>query len=202
MKLIEQYIPKTAKGRRPQIPMTPIYITVHGTGNPKSTAKNEADNVCNNEPDSQISFHIVVDDKEAYKLLPFNEISWNAGDGKNGFGNRKSISIEICESGDREKTLLNAVEIIHDLMVEFNIGVDDVKQHYDWSKKDCPRILRNQDYIVGGMDWNWFIDKLQDSFEPDYQLLYENALSQIETQKAINGKLLDKLDRMTKIINE
>lgn len=202
MNIITQLIPKTAKGRRPQIAMTPLYITVHGTANPKSTAKNEADNVCNNDPNKQASFHIVVDDKEAYMVIPLNEVAWHAGDGASGTGNRKSIAVEICESGNREKALLNAVSVIHDLMVQYNLDTSSIKQHYSWSQKDCPRILRNKNYIVNGMDWNWFMEKLRNTFELDYKTLYENTLSQVETQKLLNGKLLDKLERMAKIINE
>ena len=38
--------------------------------------------------------------------------------------------------------------------------------------------------------------------EPDYKALYQNTLSMVETQKLLNEKLLDKLERMAKIINE
>jgi N-acetylmuramoyl-L-alanine amidase len=162
MKIIEQLIPKSATGRRPQIPMIPTYITIHSTANPKSTAKNEADNVCDNKPYEKVSFHIVVDEKSAYKVIPLNEIAFHAGDGIDGTGNRKSIGVEICESGDRKKTLLNAVDLIYDLMIECNIDINHIAQHFHWSGKDCPQILRNTNYIKDGLDWNWFISKLKE----------------------------------------
>ena len=90
-----QFIPLSATGRRPAIPMIPEYITVHSTAN-TATAQNEADNVCNNNPTMKVSFHIVVDDKQAIQVLPFNEVAWHAGDGFST-GNLKSIGIEICE---------------------------------------------------------------------------------------------------------
>ena len=64
-----QLIPKTAKGRRPQLKMTPEYITIHSTGNPRSTAQNEADNVCNNNPDMQVSFHWVKARSAKYAVM-------------------------------------------------------------------------------------------------------------------------------------
>lgn len=149
-----QLIPKTAKGRRPQLKMTPEYITIHSTGNPRSTAQNEADNVCNNNPGTQVSFHWVVDDKQAINVIPENEVAWHAGDG-NGPGNRKSIGVEICESGDRAKTLDNAARLVAKLMEKHNIY--KIVQHNHWSGKDCPRILRNPSYIHNYMDWRWFI---------------------------------------------
>ena len=126
------------------------YITIHSTGNPDSTAQNERDYLVNVANTRQASFHIVVDDKEAIECIPLNEVSWNAGDGYYGTGNRESISIEICESGDRQKTLDNAVNICHKIMREQ--GIIEIRRHYDWSGKICPRILSYD----GWLGWQIF----------------------------------------------
>ena len=160
MKTIIQLIPKTATGRRSQRKMTVEYITIHSTGNPASTAQNEADNVCNNSPEKQVSFHWVADEDNIISTLPDNEVGWHAGDGT-GAGNYKSIGVEICESGDRKQTLLNAVELVKSLMSLHKIDIDHVVQHNHWSGKDCPRILRDTALIKNGMDWNWFINQLK-----------------------------------------
>lgn len=159
MNIKTQFIPKNRMLQRPGIKMSPEYITIHGTGNPNSNAQNEADFVCYNST-RQASFHFVVDDIKVIQVLPVNEIAWHAGDGGTGTGNRKSIAIEICESGDREKALLNAIELTYSLMVKHGITLENVVQHNHWSGKDCPRILRNAAYIKGGMTWNWFMYKL------------------------------------------
>lgn len=159
--MITQLIPKTAKGRRPQLKMTPRYITIHSTGNPRSTAKNEADNVCNNSPNAEVSFHVVVDDKQAYQVMPFSEVAWHAGDGFTGVGNRKSIGVEICESGDRKNALLNAVKTVKDIMQACNISIDRVVKHKYWSGKNCPRILIDKRYIKDGLDWCWFLKQIR-----------------------------------------
>lgn len=151
----EQFIPLSATGRRSGRGMKPEYITIHSTGNPRSTAQNEADNVCKNNPELQVSFHLVVDDKQAIQVLPFNEVAWHAGDGF-GTGNLKSIGIEICEGGDRVKTLMNAIEVVKELMLAYNIDSNHVARHKDWSGKNCPRILIDPSFTKNGMNWSWF----------------------------------------------
>ena len=154
----QQFIPLSATGRRPGIAMRPEYITIHSTTN-TATAQNEADNVCNNNPTRKVSFHIVVDDKQAIQVLPFNEVAWHAGDGFDT-GNLKSIGIEICEGGDRVKALMNAAEVVRDLMTGYKIDRNHVARHKDWSGKNCPRILIDPLHIKNGMNWSWFLSRL------------------------------------------
>src|SRR5690554_5620733 len=120
--------------------MTPTTITIHNTGNPTSTARNERGWLTNPANDRTASFHIVVDEREAIECIPLNETAWHAGDG-NGDGNRKSIGIEICESGDYAKTLDNAATLVAKLLKERGWGVDRLRRHYDWSGKICPRLM-------------------------------------------------------------
>lgn len=134
--------------------MTPLYITIHSTANLKSTAKNERDNLARIDNNAKTGFHIVVDDKEAIECIPLNEVAWANGDGYNGTGNRKSISIEICESGDREKTINNAIQITKKIMRV--AGINKIKRHYDWSGKICPRIFQENNWE----QWNKFLEKV------------------------------------------
>lgn len=126
------------KTRRPQRKLNPQSITIHSTGNPTSTALNERAWLTNKANNRVASYHIVVDDKIAVEVLPLNEVAYHAG---NATGNDTSIGIEICESGDRAKTLLNAAQLTAKLLSERNWGIDQLKRHYDWSKKNCPRIM-------------------------------------------------------------
>ena len=142
MQYIVDHIPrKTPCNRRPGLSMSPQYITIHSTGNPKSTARNERAWLTNPSNKVTASWHIVVDEKEAIEAIPLNEVAWHAGDGS-GQGNRASIGIEICESGNRAKTLENAVKLTAKLLKERGWGVDRLRRHYDWSGKICPRILQ------------------------------------------------------------
>lgn len=119
--------------------MTPEFIVVHNTANDAS-AENEVQYMINNS--NQVSFHFAVDDLEVVQGIPLDRNSWNAGDGANGPGNRKGISIEICYSksgGARfDKAEVNATKLIAQLLKERNWGIDKVKKHQDFSGKYCP----------------------------------------------------------------
>jgi len=167
------HIPKTTPhNRRPGIAMVPKYITIHSTGNQTSTAQNERGWLTNPQNKRQASFHIVVDESEAIEVLPLNEVAWHAGDG-NGQGNRASIGIEICESGNRQKTLSNAVRLIAKMLKERSWGVGCLRRHYDWSGKSCPRILMADSW----QGWKDFIAAV------------EKELKSVQAAKVIvNGK--------------
>jgi N-acetylmuramoyl-L-alanine amidase len=128
--------------RRPGIPRRPKTLTVHSTGNLRSTAQNERAWLVNPKNTRLASWHVVVDEKEAVEAIPPNEVAWHAGDGRQGEGNAYSIAVEICESGDRAKTLDNAARVIAALLREHGLAMADIRQHFDWNKKNCPRILR------------------------------------------------------------
>jgi len=136
------------------------YITVHNTANDAS-AENEIKYMITNN--NQVSYHFAVDDKEVIQGLPLERNGWHAGD-SNGNGNRKSIGIEICYSksgGERyAKAEENTVVLIAQLLKERGWGIDRVKQHYDWSKKNCPHRIRNE------KRWNSFLKKIEDEMKP------------------------------------
>jgi N-acetylmuramoyl-L-alanine amidase len=139
---IVDHIPaNTPYNRRPGLPLVPEYITVHSTGNPGSTARQERAWLINPANKRTASWHICIDEREAVEAIPLGEVAWHAGDGGNGPGNRKSIAIEICESGDRVKTLENAAELVAELLRRLNLGTERLRRHWDWSGKACPRIL-------------------------------------------------------------
>ncbi len=149
------HIPKnTAKDRRPGLAMQATTITIHNTGNPSSTAANERGWLTNPSNDRTASFHIVVDEREAIECIPLNENAWHAGDGSGASsGNRTSIGIEICESGNYAKTLENAAELVASMLRERGWGVDRLRRHFDWSGKICPRLMYDNGKWTG---WTTF----------------------------------------------
>jgi N-acetylmuramoyl-L-alanine amidase len=163
MNYIVDHIPRnTPHNRRPGTSMHPEYITIHSTGNPSSTARNERGWLTNPSNTRTASWHIVVDEKEAIEAIPLNEVAWHAGDGASGPGNRKSIGIEICESGDRQKTLANAANLVAKMLNERGWGVDRLRRHYDWSGKICPRILMANNW----QGWKDFIKAVEKELKP------------------------------------
>lgn len=126
--------------RRPQIKMDWETITVHNTGNTDSTAQNERDWLTNPSNTRQASWHYVIHEDQVIQAIPETEVAWHAGDGR-GDGNMKSLSIEICESGNFEESVQTAIIFIAEKLHSKGKGIEAVKRHKDWNGKNCPRLL-------------------------------------------------------------
>lgn len=143
---------------RPGTKMSPTFITIHSTGNPKSTARNERGWLTNPSNTRIASWHICVDEKEAVEAIPLDEVAYHAG---SKTGNNSSIGIEICESGNREKTLTNAVRLVAGMLHERGWDVDKLRRHYDWSGKICPRIMSQNNWQC----WKQFVERVRKELE-------------------------------------
>lgn len=137
------------KAKRPGYAMKPEYITIHQTGNTAKGANAAMHNKYVHSVAPNPSWTFTVDDHEAYQHLPLDENGWHAGDGTNGTGNRKSIAIEICinSDGNLAKAEDNGAWLCAKLIRE--VGTLKafpacMKQHYDWSKKNCPAQIRGR----------------------------------------------------------
>ena len=135
-KYVKDYIPIGI--RRANILANMAFITIHNTGNPESTARNEKDWLTNSANKRDASFHIVIDEREAIECIPLNEVAYHS---ENTKGNNTSISIEICESGNYKQNEENAIDLVAKMLVERSWGIDRLKRHYDWNGKNCPRII-------------------------------------------------------------
>ena len=156
VKIVQDFIPK-GKRNRPGYKLKLNYITIHDTANTGKGADAKAhSNYLKSTAAANIpaSWHFTVDSKQIYQHLPLNENGWHAGDGTNGKGNRESVGIEICENsdGDRKQAEKNAAELTAKLLKENKLPISRVKQHYHWSGKNCPRVLRKR---KGG--WEGFL---------------------------------------------
>jgi N-acetylmuramoyl-L-alanine amidase len=166
-------------------------ITIHSTGNPASSAQNERDWLDNPSNRREASWHYVVDEKGVIQAIPDEEEAWHCG---NTIGNRFSIGLEICEGGDREKTLRNAVNFAVQKMKEYGFTLTDIVRHYDWTGKNCPRILIDKKYIKDGMDWEWFMKEIESRLrkEKEMEKVYNWTLEVPEWGRPTVQKLLDK----------
>lgn len=159
--------------------MVPTSITVHNTANDAS-ATNENAYMARN--DKYISYHTAIDDEFVRQAIPYNRNAFAAGDGASGKGNRTSIHVEICYSKSGGQRYLdaeeNAVQYIAHILHDKGWGIDRVKQHYDWSRKNCPHRIRDEGR------WRSFIARVQDALD---------ALSVTHASKRPNANVDDKI---------
>lgn len=129
--------------------MTPLGVTIHETDN-NAPARNEIAYMQRNN--NKISFHLAVDEAEIIQGVPLNRNTWNAGDGVNGTGNRRTIAIEICRNYRTNdltkyyKARALAEELVGWLLYVNNWSAKDIYFHNTWSGKNCPRQMRLDGY--------------------------------------------------------
>lgn len=164
MEVVKNLVDKSKYNIKCPYEMEAEFIIVHNTAN-DAPARNEVAYMIRNN--YEVSFHFAVDNIEIVQGIPTNRNTWNAGDGTNGKGNRKGISIEICYSksgGDKFiKAERNTAEFIASILKEKGWGIDKVKKHQDFNGKYCPH--RTLD-----MGWNRFLDMIKSYMETKPQV--------------------------------
>ncbi len=174
---IEQQFLKSGHRVRPGGNYRKDSITIHSTGNPKSTAQNERGWLDNPSNNRDASWHYVVGEGIVIQAIPDTEQAWHCG---HSTGNKHSIGIEIIESGNRAAVLETAAQFVAQKMKEYRIPLDGIKRHYDWTGKNCPRILIDKNYIINGMDWNWFLGLVK-KYKEGVQTMPETAEKRFQT---------------------
>ena len=134
IKFAQDLIPKTNILARSQLPMKPTHITLHNPASPGEPTAEELTEYIDNYHGYK-SWHLTVISNKVFQELPFIEVGWHAGDGYNGPGNRTSIALEIGEDEISEQT---AKVFVAYLMKEYNIPIENVVPHKNWSGKNCP----------------------------------------------------------------
>lgn len=155
MKIIQNLVSPSKYNIKCTYTMNVEFIVVHNTANDASARNEIAYMISNN---NQVSFHYAIDDKEIVQGIPENRNAFHAGDGVNGPGNRKGLSIEICHSksgGEKfDKAEQLAAKFIAYKLKEYGWDISKVKKHQDFSGKYCPH--RTLD-----MGWQRFLDMVQ-----------------------------------------
>lgn len=176
------------------------YITIHDTGNSRLGADAEAHSKYLQSARARIrnvSWHFTVDDNEIYQHLPLNEHGWHAGDGRKGRGNRQSIGIEICQNmdGDRRISELHAAWLVNELLEKEQIFIGNVKQHFDWSGKNCPNILRK------GRGWQNFLELIAGFSESTKNVIVERGDTLFSISRLYGVSITDILRYNPQIVN-
>lgn len=128
-------------------------IAVHQTGNTGKGANADMHARLQENGNSRIAgWHYSVDDKEAIQSFEDDLRLYHTGA---THGHKNGIGVEICinSDGDYNKAVANGAEVVKYLMKKHNIPLNKVKQHYDYSGKNCPAQIRAN---KNGISWNDF----------------------------------------------
>lgn len=177
---ITQELVAVGRANRPGYAMTPEYITIHNTDNEEAGAGALAHSSFIRTTDSTTSWHFTVDDKYIIQHIPVNENAWHAGDGRDGTGNRYSIGIEICMNPECDEATANrnAADLaayLIETVPSLKPFPECIKQHYDWTGKDCPSRIRARG------QWDGFIDMIRQEVKavPDWMT---TAIKELENR--------------------
>lgn len=178
------------------------YIVIHNTGMaaPSATAKGLDEYI--HTTTREASWHYSLDDKEAFQQIPLDEVGWQAGDGRRkygelwengsgkhiGGGNLNGIGIESCVYAgvDFNMVLRNLAKLTSKLLLEYNLQIEDVKQHFHFSGKNCPQVIREANR------WKEFIELVE------IELYARKYLNDVELNFVSNNP--DILDNFGKVV--
>lgn len=196
VKIVQMLVPPGSVCR-PGIKMSEfIGVTIHETANTSvgAGAMMHARYLLGTGNDEAVSWHYAVDDKLITQSIPQDECAWHSGDGRNGNGNRKTISIEICVNpdSDYEVAKRNAAELAA-MLLEKN-GMSNAEAglfiHQDWSGKNCPaRLLKGNNWLAfNELVQRYIHAKLVDprGVNPDYTV-FEDISGFMTAEDALNG---------------
>ena len=166
--VVADYIPE-GRYNRPGGNYKVKYIVIHNTGNFSLSADAKAHRDYVKEDGCKVSWHYTVDDKRIYKHLPEEERAWHAGDGRDGKGNTYGIGIEMCVNHETlgttnpseyfYKTMDNTAQLVAELLYKYNLSIKAVKQHWHFSGKNCPQVIRENDL------WEPFLENISQRLE-------------------------------------
>lgn len=145
---------------RSGVTIKPQYVTIHETDNEADGADAMAHSRYMAGADARarkVSWHFSVDTTKVIKHLPTTEKAWHAGTAE---GNNKSVGIEICvnRGGTFYAAACDRAALLAAVLLDsWDFGVDRLRQHENWSGKDCPSHLRAGDW---GLDWADFKTKV------------------------------------------
>lgn len=169
-------------------------ITVHQTDSFSvgADAENHHNYLRKGTGGRKVSWHYAVDEKVVIQHFRDDRVTWHSG---HKVGNESSIGIEMCVDADKKgdkvmgksnylKTVDNGAKLVAIKLFEHGLTLNDVKQHYDWTKKNCPSQIRGKLYGYTWSDFMKAVDTHLSSID-----LFINPPPKNERKTAGKGKL-------------
>lgn len=133
-----------------------IGIVIHDTGNTDFGANAHKHQKYLQGADRLGSAHYYVDDEYIVQPIGDSKVAWSVGDTwaiknrtRSDLTNYNTISIEMCINSDSDykKMYVNTVELVKNLMVKYDIKIDNVVRHFDVSGKVCPNHMKLDNWL-------------------------------------------------------
>jgi len=144
------------------------YIVIHYVG-AVSTALDNAKYFENSYRGASANYF--VDENDIYRVVKDNDSAWHCGTTglykHDKCRNTNSIGIEMCCYNDNgtinvsDMVVEKTIELVKELMIKYNIPVDNVIRHYDVTGKNCPA-----PFVREPARWNDFKAKIGDTSKP------------------------------------
>ena len=143
------------------------------------------------------SAHYFVDEKEIYRVVEDKNIAWHCGANTYRHSkcrNTNSIGIEMCcykNNGTldvSDKVVERTIELVKELMAEYNILVENVLRHYDVTGKNCPAPM-----VSDVTRWNDFKSRLIND-----TVVAKKSVEEV-AEEVIEGRWGNGTERMTKL---
>ena len=161
-------------------------------------------NIPNNEQLPTNGINYIVNEKGNYLLgnTWFSKTYQRIG---NYGGNFNSIGIETCVNAgiDYNDVMRNTARVVANMLIKYNLNIDRVKQHNNFSGKDCPMTMRRNnrwdEFIKLIEIEKYYLENLQDvtfkfvSLSPDNlddcgRIIKYEENKELEYKIYINGK--------------
>ncbi len=145
-----------------------FWIVVHESGMPlpgqdaQVLAELQYNNVNVSDSYREASWHYQVDEGVIYQSFDDNFELWHAGGTYTwlSYGNTNSIGIEMCinADGNYDGSMRHDAKLVAHLMHKYNLGIQNVKRHYDFAGKECPS------YMIRTDRYNEFIEYVNQEY--------------------------------------
>lgn len=195
------------------------FIVIHYTAGVTSAGKSDENTAAwFKRLETKASSDYIVDDDSVTQFNTDikNRYTWHCGGslyktkGGSYFNickNSNSIGVEICSNNATKKvtnandanwyfteeTLNNAVELVRQLMQEYNIPIENVIRHYDVNGKPCPGIVGWNADTGDESKWNAFKAGLVDTSVCNHENEIEKLKAEVELWKNKYIELKNKL---------
>ena len=177
------------------------YVTIHTTGNhnPTATAEAHARFQFAGGGGRQASWHYTVDSDEIWQSFRDGQMCWHTGTQQ---GNETSIGIEICVNSPAGFLFAceRSAELTAYLLRQHGLRISDIRQHHDWSGKNCPSELRSS---IWGTGWDDFLTMVSEYlYEQPSIPPQENAVLDKKDEKDEKSERYEKAENVINSLNE